>query len=77
MSEGNYMVARKHGLIGMSERAAKAIHRSGVGDMTTFYINWKEVDSAPNDPDRRVQPLRDQEAGEEKLAFVGVQARVG
>jgi predicted RNA-binding protein len=58
LSEDNYIIARQHGLIGMSERAGKAIHHIGVGDMITFYINRKSVDSLPNDPAAKVQEFR-------------------
>ena len=58
MSEDNYMVAKQHGLIGMSERAGKTIHRIGMGDMVTFYINRKRVDSDPTDPAAKVQQFR-------------------
>jgi predicted RNA-binding protein len=58
MSEDNYEIAKQHGLIGMSERAGKAIHHIGVGDMITLYINRKTVDSAPNDPAAKVQQFR-------------------
>jgi predicted RNA-binding protein len=58
MSEDNYEIAKHHGLIGMSERAVKAIHHIGVGDMITLYINRKTVDSAPNDPAAKVQQFR-------------------
>jgi predicted RNA-binding protein len=58
MSEDKYEIARKQGLIGMSERAGKAIHRLGVGDMITFYINRKKVDSASTDAAARVQQFR-------------------
>ena len=58
MSEDNYTVAKEHRLIGMSERVGKAIHRIGLGDMITFYINRKQVDSAPNDPAAKVQQFR-------------------
>lgn len=36
MSEDNYEIARKQRLIGMSERAGKAIHYIGLGYMITF-----------------------------------------
>jgi predicted RNA-binding protein len=55
MSEDNYVIARKHGLIGMSEWAGKAIHHIGIGDMMTFYINRRTVDAPPNDPATKVQ----------------------
>jgi predicted RNA-binding protein len=58
MSEDNYDIARQHGLIGMSERAGKAMQHIGLGDMIMFYINRKTVDSAPNDPAVKVQQFR-------------------
>jgi len=58
MTEDNYEIAKQHGFIGMSERAGKAIHHIGVGDMITFYINRKRVDSLPNDPAAKVQEFR-------------------
>src|SRR4029453_12187481 len=58
ISEDNYEIARAHGLIGMSERAAHAIHRISVGDMITFYINLKNVDSDHHDPVAQVRQFR-------------------
>jgi predicted RNA-binding protein len=58
MSEDNYLIARKQGLIGMSEQAKTAIHKLGIGDMITFYISRKKVDSLSNDPAQRVQQFR-------------------
>src|SRR5438034_5416061 len=58
MSEDNYEIAKQHGLIGMSERAGKAIHHIGVGDMITFYINRKRIDAPLNDPAAKVQQFR-------------------
>jgi predicted RNA-binding protein len=58
MSEDNYEIARQHGLIGMSERAGKAMQHIGLGDMIRFYINRKTVDSALNDSAAKVQQFR-------------------
>jgi predicted RNA-binding protein len=58
MSEDNYQIAKQHGLIGMSERAGKAMQHIGLGDMITFYINRKAVDAPPNDPAAKVQQFR-------------------
>jgi predicted RNA-binding protein len=58
MSEDNYMVAKQHGLIGMSERAGKTVHRIRMGDMATFYISRKRVDSDPTGPAAKVQQFR-------------------
>jgi predicted RNA-binding protein len=58
MSEDNYEIAKQHGLIGMSERAGKAIQHIGIGDLITFYINRKTIDAAPNDPAAKVQQFR-------------------
>jgi predicted RNA-binding protein len=58
MSEDNYEIARKQGLIGMSERHRRAIQRLAIGDMLTFYISKKHVDSPPNDPAHKVQQFR-------------------
>jgi predicted RNA-binding protein len=58
MSEDNYEIARKQGLIGMAERQRRAIQKIAIGDMLTFYISKKAVDSPPNDPDHRVQQFR-------------------
>jgi hypothetical protein len=55
MSADNYVIAKQHGLIGMSERAGKAMQHIGLGDMMTFYINRKTVDSSPNDPATKIQ----------------------
>jgi predicted RNA-binding protein len=59
MSEDNYEIPRKHGLIGMSERAGKAMQHIDIGDMITFYINRKTVDAPPNDTAAKVQRFRD------------------
>jgi predicted RNA-binding protein len=58
MSEDNYAIAKQHGLVGMSERAGKAIYHIGLGDMMTFYINRKTVDALPNDQTAKVQQFR-------------------
>ena len=58
MSEDNYEIAKQHGLIGMSERAGKAIHHIGIGDMITFYINRKTIDALLNDHAAKVQQFR-------------------
>jgi hypothetical protein len=58
MSEDNYEIARKQGLIGMAERQRRAIQKIATGDMLTFYINKKAVDSPPNDPSHKVQQFR-------------------
>jgi predicted RNA-binding protein len=58
MSEDNYMIAMKQGLIGMSERTRKAIHQIGIGDMIVFYITRQRVDSPPNDLAQKVQQFR-------------------
>jgi hypothetical protein len=42
----------------MSERAGKAMQHIGLGDMVTFYIKRKTVDSAPSDPAAKVQQFR-------------------
>lgn len=58
MSEDNYLIAQQQELIGISERARTAIHKIAIGDMVTFYINKKKVDSPPNDPAQKVQQFR-------------------
>ena len=50
MSEDNYEIARQHGLIGMSERAGRAMQQHRLGDMITFYINRKNGRCAPERP---------------------------
>src|SRR5262249_15777638 len=58
MSEDNYAIAKTQGLIGMAERQRRAIQRIGTGDMLTFYIRKKTVNSPPSDPAHRVQQFR-------------------
>ena len=58
MSEDNYEIARQHGLIGLAERHKTAMQKLAVGDMMTFYISKKNVDSPPNDPAHKVQQFR-------------------
>jgi predicted RNA-binding protein len=58
MSEDNYEIARKQGLIGMAERQRRAIQKLAMGDMLTFYISKKTVDSPPSDPTHKVQRFR-------------------
>jgi predicted RNA-binding protein len=58
MSQDNYEVARKEGLIGMAERQRRAIQKIASGDMLMFYISKKTVDSPPNDPAHEVQQFR-------------------
>jgi predicted RNA-binding protein len=58
MSEDNYQIAKEQELIGMSERARAAIHKIAIGDMITFYISRKKVDSRYNDPAQKVQQFR-------------------
>jgi predicted RNA-binding protein len=58
MSEDNYEIARKQGLIGMAERQRRAIQKLATGDMLTFYVSQKTVDSPPNDPAHKVQQFR-------------------
>jgi predicted RNA-binding protein len=58
MSEDNYEIAKKQGLIGMAERQRWATQKIATGDMLTFYISKKTVDSPPNDPAHKVQQFR-------------------
>jgi predicted RNA-binding protein len=58
MSEDNYEIARTQGLIGLAERHKVAIQKLAIGDMMTFYISKKKVDSPPNDPADKVQQFR-------------------
>jgi predicted RNA-binding protein len=58
MSEDNYEIARTQGLIGLAERHKVAIQKLAIGDMITFYISKKKVDSLPNDPADKVQQFR-------------------
>ena len=58
MSEDNYEIAKQQGLIGMAERQRRAIQKITTGDMLTFYISKKKVDSPPNDPAHKVQQFR-------------------
>jgi predicted RNA-binding protein len=58
MSEDNYEIAKKQGLIGMAERQRRAIQRIATRDMLPFYISKKTVDSLPNAPDHKVQQFR-------------------
>jgi hypothetical protein len=54
----NYMIARQHGLIGVSEQAKVVIHKIATGDIITFYLSRKKVDSPPNDLSQRVRQFR-------------------
>ena len=47
------MIARQHGLIGVSEQAKVVIHKIATGDIITFYLSRKKVDSPPNDLSQR------------------------
>jgi predicted RNA-binding protein len=58
MSEDNYVIAMQHGLIGLAERHKVAMQKLALGDMLTFYISKKKVDSLPNDPAEKVQQFR-------------------
>jgi predicted RNA-binding protein len=58
MSEDNYEIAKQQGLIGMAERQRRAMQKIAPGDMLTFYIGKKTVDSPPNDPAHKVQRFR-------------------
>jgi predicted RNA-binding protein len=58
MSEENYMIARTQGLIGLAERHKTAMQKLAIGNMMTFYISKKKVDSPPNDPPDKVQQFR-------------------
>lgn len=58
MSEDNYEIAKRQGLIGMAERQRRAIQKIATGDMLTFYIGKKTVDFPPNDPAHKVQQFR-------------------
>jgi predicted RNA-binding protein len=58
MSEDNYEIARTQGLIGLAERHKKTIQKLAIGDMMTFYISKKKVDSPPNEPAHKVQRFR-------------------
>src|SRR5262245_51357852 len=58
MSEDNYEIARMQGLIGLAERHKVAMQKLAIGDMMTFYISKKKVDSPPNDPADKVQQFR-------------------
>ncbi len=49
MSEDNYEIARTQGLIGLAERHKIAMRKFVIGDMMTFYISKKKVDSPVND----------------------------
>jgi predicted RNA-binding protein len=55
MSEDNYEIARKEGLIGLAERHKTAMQKLAIGDMMTFYISKKQVDSPSDDPMHKVQ----------------------
>jgi predicted RNA-binding protein len=58
MSEDNYEIAKKQGLIGMADRQRRAIQKIAPGDMLTFYVSKKTVDSPTNDPVHKVQQFR-------------------
>jgi predicted RNA-binding protein len=42
----------------MAERQRRALQKIATGDMLTFYISKKSVDSPPNDPAHKVQQFR-------------------
>jgi predicted RNA-binding protein len=58
ISEDNYFIAKTHGLIGITEHGKRVIYQMTLGDMITFYIPRKRVDSSPNNPTERVRKLR-------------------
>jgi EVE domain len=58
MSEDNYLIAREHGIIGITEHGKRVIYHMALDDMITFYIPRKRVDSRPNDPTQHVRQLR-------------------
>ena len=58
MSEDNYEIARTQGLIGLAERHKIAMQKFVIGDMMTFYISKKKVDSPANDSAHKVQQFR-------------------
>ena len=58
MTEDNYLFTKQHSLIGMSRIARRAIQQMSIGDMITFYLSRKKVDSPRNNPAERVQQFR-------------------
>jgi hypothetical protein len=58
MSEDNYLISKEHGLIGITDHGKYVIYRMAIGDMVTFYIPRKKVDSRPNDPAQHVRKIR-------------------
>jgi hypothetical protein len=58
MTEDNYLIAKERRLIGMSRVARRAIQQMSIGDMITFYLSRKKVDSSRSDPAERVQQFR-------------------
>jgi hypothetical protein len=58
MTEDNYLITKEHRLIGMSKVARRAIQQMSIGDMITFYLSRKKVDSSRNNPAERIQQFR-------------------
>jgi len=50
LSEDNYEIARRQGLIGMSERAGTALRHISLGDMLAFDMYRKQVCSGAVKP---------------------------
>jgi hypothetical protein len=58
ISEDNYLIAKKRGLIGITWRGKRAIYQMPISDIMTFYISKKRVDATRNNPSQRVQKIR-------------------
>jgi hypothetical protein len=58
MSEDNYLITKDRGMIGITEHARPVIYHMAIGDIITFYIPRKRVDSPRNDPRHRVRKVR-------------------
>lgn len=58
MVEENYLIAKREGLFGVTQRAKHVLERISVGDLVTFYISKKKADSPFNHPLHKVQQFR-------------------
>jgi predicted RNA-binding protein len=55
MVEENYLIARRLGIIGLSQRAKSGIEKISTGDIIIFYISKKKTDSPSNDHSQRIR----------------------
>ena len=58
MTEDNYLIAKQHSLLGITKYGKKMVYEMTIGDMFTFYISRKSVDSPANDPAHQIRKMR-------------------